>query len=176
MLLCRILVFEYVRNLFLVCNLNNIFSDSRGEQCSLDNGVHLCCDDTHYHRRSHLHQHLPKPKCCTFYDEDGDGAFDYSGCDYGGKTLRTNALVLIFVLECIHRLQILSMIDMKKNQNKTRKHLQTPSWEESGTAERIHRLCCANTHVVCEEGRTQVCHWFVLFLAFNVLCVFFRCL
>jgi len=33
--------------------------------------------------------------------------------------------------------------------------LQTPSWEESGTAERIHRLCCANTHVVCEEGRTQ---------------------
>ena len=109
-------------------------------------------------------------------DEDGDGAFDYSGCDYGGKTMRTNALVLIFVLECIHRLQILSMIDMKKNQNKTKKHLKTPSWEKSGTAERIHRLCCANTHVVCEEGRTQVSHWFILFLAFNVFCVFFRCL
>merc|ERR1712130_16659 len=33
--------------------------------------------------------------------------------------------------------------------------LQTPNWEESGLAERIHRLCCANSHVVCEEGRTQ---------------------
>ena len=110
----------------------------------------------------------------VLFDEDGDGAFDYSGCDYGGKTMRTNALVLIFVLECIHRLQILIMIVMKKNQNKTKKHLQTPSWEKSGTAERIHRLCCANTHVVCEEGRTQVCHWFILFLAFDVffLCVF----
>ena len=83
LLLCPILVFEYVRNLFSVCNLNKKNSDSRAEQCSLDNGVHLCYDDTHYHRRSHLLQHLPKPKCCTFYDEDGDGAFDYSGGDYG---------------------------------------------------------------------------------------------
>merc|ERR1712062_266407 len=33
--------------------------------------------------------------------------------------------------------------------------LQTPNWKESGRAERIHRLCCANTHVICEEGRTQ---------------------
>ena len=174
LLLCPILVFEYVRNLFSVCNLNKKNSDSRAEQCSLDNGVHLCYDDTHYHRRSHLLQHLPKPKCCTFYDEDGDGAFDYRGGDYGEKTMRTNELVLIFFLQCIRRLQILRMIDTKKNQHKTRKHLQTPSWEESGTAERIHRLCCANTHVVCEEGRTQVCHWFILFL-FGLsmfLCVF----
>ena len=62
----------------------------------------------------------------------------------------------------------------KYNQYMKREHLQIPSWEESGTAERIHRLCCANTHVVCEEGRTQVCHWFILFL-FGLsmfLCVF----
>ena len=72
------------------------FSDSRAEQCSLDNGVHLCCYETHYHRRSHLHQHLPKPKWCTFFDEDGDGPFDYRGGDYGEKTMGTNALLLIF--------------------------------------------------------------------------------
>ena len=90
--------------------------------------------------------------------------------------MRINELVLIFFLQCIRRLQILRMIDTKKNQHKTRKHLQTPSWEESGTAERIHRLCCANTHVVCEEGRTQVCRWLILFLALDVFCVLFRCL
>ena len=115
------------------------------------------------------------------------------------KTMRTNELVLIFFLQCIRRLQILSMIDTKKNQDKTRQEsifrlqagrspeqprgfiasaAQTPmsSVKRGGLRFVIGLFCfCLGFRcfcvffVVCDQRRTQISCFLLLFCCFSML-------